>query len=291
MATKRLSGDITIDDEQSEQSEMDPFKQDNKYGSVLQKDLDKITGGMQTVQEFNMDLNKLEKLVGTPPNGTRPTQGKIDFICDQLEQNEFFKEFVNTWDKKIEKIIDNQAAIQKYNYKGKIKDTMLEMSPVRKAKVEIVNRKHQNQQKPIIQNKNIMLMEVDLNDSFDQQTLLQQQPTAVKKFKTNQAKDQFSHSNKKKMDKNSLERQERHDRMKQYGRWLLYAGVDHLPADKKLAHKVPGKEKVQHKFDDSELESPLPRVFGEAIEEQNEGSKATTSLSEDMTSNLDKTTN
>lgn len=57
---------------------------------------------------------------------------------------------MNTWDKKIEKIIDNQAAIQKYNYKGKIKDTMLEMSPVRKAKVEIVHRKQEKRQQPIL---------------------------------------------------------------------------------------------------------------------------------------------
>jgi len=41
---------------------------------------------------------------------------------------------VDAWDKKIDKIIDNQPAIQKYDLKGKIKDTMLEMSPVRKAK-------------------------------------------------------------------------------------------------------------------------------------------------------------
>jgi hypothetical protein len=54
LATKRLSGAITIDDEEPDtQSEMDPFKQDTKYGSVLQKDLDKITGGLQTVKEFH----------------------------------------------------------------------------------------------------------------------------------------------------------------------------------------------------------------------------------------------
>ena len=35
MATRRLSGNIMIDDDEAEQSEMDPFKQDNKYGSVL----------------------------------------------------------------------------------------------------------------------------------------------------------------------------------------------------------------------------------------------------------------
>ena len=66
---------------------------------------------MQTVQEFHMDLNKLEKLVDTPKDGNRPTQGKMDFLCDQLQRNDFFKDFVHTWDKKIEKIIDNQAAI------------------------------------------------------------------------------------------------------------------------------------------------------------------------------------
>ena len=60
---------------------------------------------------------------------------------------------MNTWDKKIEKIIDNQPAIQKYDLKGKIKETMLEMSPVRKAKKEIANQKFHLKQQPIIHTK------------------------------------------------------------------------------------------------------------------------------------------
>jgi hypothetical protein len=52
---------------------VDEFKPDNKYGSVLQKDLDKITGGMQVVKESHLDLDNLEMLVGTPEEGNRPT--------------------------------------------------------------------------------------------------------------------------------------------------------------------------------------------------------------------------
>ena len=61
---------------------------------------------MQVVRECKLDLDGLEELVGTPEEGSRPTQGKMKFLVDQLEQNEFFKDFVKTWDKKIERIMD-----------------------------------------------------------------------------------------------------------------------------------------------------------------------------------------
>jgi hypothetical protein len=40
--------------------------------------------------------------------------------------------------------------------------------------------------------------------------------------------------------------------MKKYGRWLLYGGVEHLPPDKVLAHKVD-RPSPSKRFD-SELE-------------------------------------
>lgn len=167
---------------------------------------------------------------------------------------------------------------------------MLEMSPVRKAKKEVAHKKHEKNNQFLQNSNKIMLMEIGMNDSFDQ-TLMQAQETQDqfnhKLFKMNPKKDQFSHLNKKKQDKSSLERQERHNRIKEYGRWLLYAGVDHLPRDKVLAHRVPGMTPVR-KYEDSELESPQPRMYDNAIEEQAmEGSKGT-SLSEDITSIIDK---
>lgn len=60
--------------------------------------------------------------------------------------------------------------------------------------------------------------------------------------------------------------------MKQYGRWLLYNGVDHLPPEKVLAHNVPKKSPKKRLSSEIDL-SPQPTFFKEAIEEQNEGSK------------------
>ena len=139
---------------------------------------------MQVVKECKLDLDGLEKLVATPEEGNRPTQGKMKFLVDQLERNKFFKDFVYTFDKKIEKVIDAQPAIQKYGLKGKIKETMLEMSPVRKAKLEVEMNKHMAKRRGLINpvsilrgssqkldpsRRNIALMnEADLlNDSFD----------------------------------------------------------------------------------------------------------------------------
>ena len=63
-------------------SDFDEFDKDDRYGSVVQKDLDKITGGMQVVRECKLDLDHLEELVGTPEEGSRPTQGKMKFLVD-----------------------------------------------------------------------------------------------------------------------------------------------------------------------------------------------------------------
>ena len=123
-------------------------------------------------------------------------------------------------------------------------------------------------------------MEMDLNESFDR-TLLEISNPMAKKFKSDISKDQFITRNKKMQEKNSESKQVRHDRMKNYGRWLLYAGVDHLPPDKVLAHQV--SKKSPRKRQDFGLESTMPntKIFGDAIEEQNEVSKQTNSLYED----------
>jgi hypothetical protein len=104
----------------------------------------------------------------------------------------------------------------------------------------------------------------------------------AKKFKTDISKDQFISRNKKMLEKNTDSKQARHDRMKNYGRWLLYGGVDHLPPDKVLAHHV--FKKSPRKRQEYELESPVPNItkmFNDSIEEQNEFSMQTTSLLED----------
>lgn len=51
----------------------DEFEKDDKYGAVLQKDLDRLTGGMQVVKESYLDLDNIERMVATPEEGNRPT--------------------------------------------------------------------------------------------------------------------------------------------------------------------------------------------------------------------------
>ena len=51
----------------------DEFEKDDKYGAVLQKDLDRLTGGMQVVKESYLDLDNIERVVATPEEGNRPT--------------------------------------------------------------------------------------------------------------------------------------------------------------------------------------------------------------------------
>jgi len=49
---------------------------DDRYGNVLQKDLDKITGGVSVFKngckEFKMHADALDDFVQTPEEGARP---------------------------------------------------------------------------------------------------------------------------------------------------------------------------------------------------------------------------
>ena len=114
-----------------EDDNFDEFEKDDKYGAVLQKDLDRLTGGMQVVKESYLDLDNIERMVATPEEGNRPTEGKQPFLVDQLERNEWFKSDVQARDARIQKILETHPAIKKYDLKDKINETMLEMSPVR----------------------------------------------------------------------------------------------------------------------------------------------------------------
>jgi predicted ribosome quality control (RQC) complex YloA/Tae2 family protein len=61
-----------------EESELDEFEKNDKYGSVLQSDLDKITGGMQTVKASNLNLDRLIR--NNNEAGAKPTQGDVNFL-------------------------------------------------------------------------------------------------------------------------------------------------------------------------------------------------------------------
>ena len=68
---------------QDSESSYDEFDKKDKFGIVQQKDLDKITGGMQVVKEFNLDINNLDRMVAMDSNG-RPSEGSEKFLMQQL---------------------------------------------------------------------------------------------------------------------------------------------------------------------------------------------------------------
>ena len=56
--------------------DFDEYEMDDRYGNVLQKDLDKITGGVSVFKngckEFKMHADALDDFVQTPEEGARP---------------------------------------------------------------------------------------------------------------------------------------------------------------------------------------------------------------------------
>ena len=50
------------------------------------------------------------------------------------------------------------------------------------------------------------------------------------------ARDAFTAANRGLLEKRVEDQQQRHTRMKKYGRWLFYAGVEHLSKDQKKVY-------------------------------------------------------
>ena len=99
-AKKRKNKRVDQSASEKEDSELDEFEKNDKYGSVLQSDLDKITGGMQTVKASNLNLDRLVR--NNNNAGSKPTQGDVNFLVQQLETNEHFTNFVEKYDKALE---------------------------------------------------------------------------------------------------------------------------------------------------------------------------------------------
>lgn len=56
----------------------------DKFGGVNQKDLDRITGGMQVVRESKINLNAIERMIPPEEAFGRPSQGRLSFLVTQL---------------------------------------------------------------------------------------------------------------------------------------------------------------------------------------------------------------
>ena len=209
----------------------------------------------------------------------------MKFLVDQLERNEFAKDFVQTWNNKIISIIDSQPAIQKFGLKGRIQDTMLEMSPVRQAKREVEAKKARAR---MMQGGKIAapsrgftieMDNVDVHDSFDKRL---PEGTKPQRFRANISKDTFSKFNKESLERKQGAEQQKHDRMKKYGRWLMYSGLENLPKDQKRIYHLkresnnasPTKDAEAALLGSAKRDSALSLVKAGPIEELgNEGSR------------------
>ena len=60
------------------------LEQNTQFGGVNQKDLDKITGGMQTVRESKLNLSSIERMIPPEEAFGRPSQGRLSFLVTQL---------------------------------------------------------------------------------------------------------------------------------------------------------------------------------------------------------------
>ena len=68
------------------------------------------------------------------------------------------------------------------------------------------------------------------------------------------------------MIEHATSKQVRHDRMKNYGRWLMYGGVENLPADKILAHMVKSPPKKGKGLGTPDLAGNMIKKDGTIVE-------------------------
>lgn len=111
----------------------------------MQKDLDRITGGMQTVKESNLNLDNFERIAEILPENDDTVQvghNKMKFFIEHLQNNQYLKKYTKEYNNKIENILLQQQAYQKFDLKKRIKEKFNE-SPIRKAMIQVEEIKQQ----------------------------------------------------------------------------------------------------------------------------------------------------
>ena len=215
---------------------------------------------MQTVKASQINLDKLVR--NDNSGGLKPTQGDVNFLVEQLETNEFFNKFIDKYDKTLNKKLDTLPAIKKYNLKGPIQDKMLEQSPVRKAQKIVA---HQGSSSKRLTNplsmtnpsKKASISMIIVEDEID--SLIEGadlSKTSPRKFKADTSKDKFSNMNKNLMSSKQQAHQNRHERMKKYGRRLFFNGVEYLPSDQKKVYAYEKAKEAERKLRKAMSRSP-----------------------------------
>jgi hypothetical protein len=74
----------------------------------MQKDLDRITGGMQTVKESNINLENFERIAEILPENDDTVQAghnKMRFFMEHLQNNQYLKKYTKEYNNKIDNIL------------------------------------------------------------------------------------------------------------------------------------------------------------------------------------------
>ena len=85
------------------------IEDNDKFGGVNQKDLDKITGGMQVVRESKINLNTMEKMIPPEEAFGRPSQGRLTFLVTQLQKDKNLNKFLDDQNRKMNDLLSKQT--------------------------------------------------------------------------------------------------------------------------------------------------------------------------------------
>jgi len=98
-----------------------------------------------------------------------------------------------------------------------------------------------------------------LDAKRSRQMTLNHQGISARSKTLDAAKDTFSAANRDVLERRDGDQRQRHTRMKKYGRWLFYAGVEHLTKDQKKVYafeKQREEERKRAKASVTQWESP-----------------------------------
>lgn len=86
-------------------------------------------------KEWNLeDTGNMKRLMpDSDQEESRPSSGEMEFWNDQLENNQYFRGFVDKWDSKVQENLGSHPAVQKFGLKPHIERQMTNMSPARRA--------------------------------------------------------------------------------------------------------------------------------------------------------------
>ena len=85
-------------------------------------------------KNWSLDIRTLQRL---EDEDVIPTEAEEEFIKEQLQSNKYLISYHEEWDKKINKILAKEPAIEKFGLKAPIMAKLTNHSPIRRAKADL----------------------------------------------------------------------------------------------------------------------------------------------------------